>query len=101
MKWCPPKVEYEDGGTIRFFGSVDSVNIPTSLTSLPSSFQNPPEMLKQWSPHILEEGRMSVHQEYVANSDNKGYWTRDSFELQLQVSSTIPLSFYVESLTTN
>ena len=87
MKWSPPKVEYKDSGFIRFYGSVDTDHVKTTLTPLPASFLNTPEMLKLFSPHILEEGRMNVHQEYVTNSDKNGYWTRGSYELQLQVST--------------
>ena len=101
MKWSPPRVEYKNSDSIRFYGSVGSENITTELTPLPSSFRDTPEMLKLCSPHILEEGRMSVHQEYVANSDRNGYWIRESFELRLQVSffMTYEGMFRVKSLT--
>jgi hypothetical protein len=90
MKWSPPKIDYTKKGSIRFRGSVDSADVKTSLTPLPNSFQDTTEMKKLFSPHILEEGRMNVHQEFLANSDQSGYWTRSSYELQLRVSFVKP-----------
>lgn len=84
LKWGPPELVIEDLN-IRFKGNVRS-NTKNKLPLIPSSFRDASEMIKYMSPHILDEGLHSIQQEFLANSDRNGIWTRDVFSMKLRVS---------------
>ena len=84
LKWSPPKVVMEDF-KVRFKGSVKSSS-KSKLPVIPSNFRDTSELIKYISPHILEEGIHSVKQEFMANSDRNGLWSRDLFAMHLRVS---------------
>ena len=85
LKWCPPQV-LQEGYRIRFKGPAKSNLEKDKLPVIPSTFRDTSEIVKFMSPHILEEGIHSGQQEFSANSDRKGIWTRDVFSMQLRVS---------------
>jgi hypothetical protein len=58
----------------------------SKLPVIPSTFRDTSELIKYISPHILEEGIHSVKQEFMANSDKNGLWSRDMFAMNLRVS---------------
>ena len=106
MKWIPPKAATSGDGTVRFVGSIQSNNNGTVLPPLPTVFRDTPEIMKLFSPHILEEGILSANQDFLCNSDEKGFWTRKACKLSLRVSSyknhtTILLGFYSFKLISN
>jgi hypothetical protein len=84
LKWCPPELVIEDF-KIRFKGNV-TTNSKIKLPVIPSSFRDASEMIKCMTPHILDEGLCSLQQEFLANSDRNGLWTRYVFSMQLRVS---------------
>jgi hypothetical protein len=85
LKWGPPELVNYDFN-IRFKGNVRS-NTKNKLPVIPSSFRDASEMIKHMSPHILDEGLYSIQQEFLANSDRNGLWTRDVFSMKLRVSA--------------
>lgn len=84
LKWGPPELVIADFN-IRFKGNVRS-NSKNNLPVIPSSFRDASEMIKYMSPHILDEGVHSIQQEFLANSDRNGLWTRDVFSMKLRHS---------------
>lgn len=86
LKWTPPSV-CEVHGKIRFRGSAKSVI--TEFPSLPTRYKDASEILRMMTPHILEEGALSVEQEFLSNSDSNGVWTREVFSIKLR--SCIPV----------
>jgi hypothetical protein len=84
LKWAPPTVIIEDF-KVRFKGAVKSSS-KSKLPVIPSTFRDTSELIKYISPHILEEGIHSVKQEFMANSDKNGLWSRDMFAMNLRVS---------------
>ena len=84
LKWSPPKVVMEDF-KVCFKGSVKSSS-KSKLPVVPATFRDTSELIKFMSPHILEEGIHSVNQEFMANSNRNGLWTRAAFSMHLRVS---------------
>jgi len=85
LKWSPPDVVMEDF-KVRFKGSVKSSS-KSKLPVIPAAFRDTSELIKFMSPHILEEGIHSVNQEFMANSNRNGLWTRAAFSMHLRVSN--------------
>ena len=85
MKLSPPiAIQNEVGDTIQFQGCVKQLNATASkLEPIPSTFRDVPDITKHMTPHILEEGINSLHQEFLENSRN-GKWTRNVFTLHLR-----------------
>ena len=68
MKWVPPQLSFTENGDIQFFGPIKDNGNQDPLSPIPSSFRDTPDIIKHLSPHILEEGIQSLHQEFLENS---------------------------------
>ncbi len=98
LKWLPPQVVVEDY-KIRFKGPPKSNVERKKLPVIPSTFRDTSEIIKFMSPHILEEGVHAAEQEFLANSDRNGLWTREVFSMHLRVRSTVLFPFIFEVVT--
>jgi len=83
LKWSPPAVVCVEDGPVRFRGPINFIGNKVPLSPIPATFRDSPDMIKHITPHILEEGLMSLHQEFTENSKD-GWWTRNSFTLFLR-----------------
>jgi len=82
MKWVPPKAFVLDDKQVRFRGRVQSfMEIPKH--KLPSTFRNSIDMVKIFSPFLLEEGRCMLDQEFDMNTSNGRLWNRPGIPMQL------------------
>eukprot|EP00555_Chaetoceros_dichaeta_P006839 CAMPEP_0198276122 /NCGR_PEP_ID=MMETSP1447-20131203/65141_1 /TAXON_ID=420782 /ORGANISM="Chaetoceros dichaeta, Strain CCMP1751" /LENGTH=1046 /DNA_ID=CAMNT_0043971043 /DNA_START=168 /DNA_END=3305 /DNA_ORIENTATION=- len=84
MKWSPPDVVRLESGDIRFRGGINAKVAKKPLNKIPSSFKDTSDIIKKLTPHILEEGLMSAHQEFAENSTAEGTWRRKTLVLDLQ-----------------
>lgn len=82
LKWKPPNLVVE-GSTVRFKDCVE-LSSKEDLPTIPLSFQSTSDLRNNTVPHILDEGIHSIRQEFRANSDRKGFWTRDVFKMTLR-----------------
>ncbi len=85
MKWTPPvAIRNEIDDSVKFQGCVKQLNSKAcQLEPIPSTFSDVPDITKHMTPHILEEGINSLHQEFLENSRN-GEWTRNVYTLYLR-----------------
>ncbi len=88
MKWVPPQLSFTENGDIQFFGPIKDNGNQDPLSPIPSSFRDTPDIIKHLSPHILEEGIQSLHQEFLENSHN-GIWTRAIHTLLLRTCTPV------------
>ena len=84
LKWSPPKAIFDtENSRIHFQGPIENHGDKVTLSPIPSTFSNAPDIIKHVSPHILEEGLNGLHQEFLEHSQS-GIWKRHIFNLYLR-----------------
>jgi hypothetical protein len=82
LKCSPPTVVLK-GAIVQFRGPIQLFGKKESLPVIPTTFRDSPDLIKHMTPHILEEGINSLHQEF-SDYSRAGLWLKKTFDLYLR-----------------